>query len=94
MRPARLIAEEVLSTTDDLVRYAMEGSWSQVMETIERRRLLLRDMHADPALSKDGGLLAALTAAVAESEQVLAHVVAHAVDELGLGQLLREAAAP
>lgn len=77
-----LLGEEVLSVTDELVRQALNGSWSQLLDTMAQRRALLENLCAGMEWLEGDGLLAALAAAMAESEQAMTRVFAHAMADL------------
>lgn len=71
------LAQQVLATTAELVQGALEGKWSILFDIVERRRTLLDTMHKHA--KRGDSVLEALTAAVSESEQAVARVVAHAI---------------
>jgi G:T/U-mismatch repair DNA glycosylase len=71
------LAQQVLATTAELVQHALEGKWSTLSGIVERRRTLLDTMHKHAKC--EDSILEALTAAVSESEQAVARVIAHAI---------------
>lgn len=75
----RALAHQVLSITDELVQRALDEAWSDLFDIIDRRRALLHSMHEFAEFSGGDSCLAALTAAVTESEKAVARVVAHAI---------------
>lgn len=69
---------QVMACTDELTGYALQADWSSVLDVMERRRRLLQQLidGSDGQLNPE---VAALSAAVEESERALMRVIAHAV---------------
>lgn len=70
--------QRVMDCTDELVSCALQADWSGVLDVMELRRRLLQQI-----IDADAGHfnleVAALTAAVEESERALMRVIAHAI---------------
>ncbi len=73
----RVVLHGVLNCTSKLVEDAMHGNWLRVLEGMDERRRLMEMLNTDDG--EHDGRIAAVHAAVAESEQAFARVVAHAV---------------
>ena len=74
---ARELLQGVLSATDHLVADALQGRWTKVLDGVEQRRRVMQDL-LDAGQVSDNNV-AALEAAVTESEQAIMRVVAHAI---------------
>jgi len=74
--PQQLL-QGVLSATDELVEDALQGRWTKVLDGVEQRRRVMQDL-VDNGDVNDSNV-AALEAAVTESEQAIMRVVAHAI---------------
>lgn len=75
----RRLSLKVLASTDEVVQYALQGAWEEMFDVVERRRALLQTLHEFSMFSGVDSSLAALTAAVTESEKAVTRVVAHAI---------------
>jgi len=71
------LLQGVLSATDELVADALQGRWTKVLDGVEQRRRVMQDLVGTGKVSD--GNVAALEAAVTESEQAIMRVVAHAI---------------
>ncbi len=71
------LLQGVLSATDGLVEDALQGRWTQVLDGVEQRRRVMQDLMDAGSVSDSN--VAALEAAVTESEQAIMRVVAHAI---------------
>lgn len=72
-----LLLQGVLSATDELVENALQGRWTKVLDGVEQRRRVMQDLADDGRINDSN--VAALEAAVTESEQAIMRVVAHAI---------------
>lgn len=70
------LLQGVLSATDELVADALQGHWSKVLDGVEQRRRVMQHL-ANGNITDTR--VAALEAAVTESEQAIMRVVAHAI---------------
>lgn len=75
----RRLARQVLAITDEAVCCALEGAWEELLDVVERRRALLHSLQEFAVFSGPDSALAALSAAVSESERAVTRVVAHAI---------------
>ena len=71
------LMQGVLSATDEMVEDALQGRWSKVLDGVEQRRRVMQDLVEAGKVSDSN--VAALEAAVTESEQAIMRVVAHAI---------------
>ncbi len=69
---------QVMDCTDELVRYALQADWGNVLDGMEQRRRLLQQVIDSDAGQFNPEVLA-LNAAVEESERALMRVIAHAI---------------
>lgn len=73
----QVLLQGVLSATDELVEDALQGRWTKVLDGVEQRRRVMQDLVEGGKFSDNN--VAALEAAVTESEQAIMRVVAHAI---------------
>lgn len=71
------LLQGVLSATDELVADALKGRWSKVLDGVEQRRRVMQNLVETGQVADTN--VAALEAAVTESEQAIMRVVAHAI---------------
>lgn len=71
------LLQGVLSATDELVADALQGHWTKVLDGVEQRRRVMQ--HLVEGGNIGDSKVAALEAAVTESEQAIMRVVAHAI---------------
>lgn len=76
--PDEAAIERVIACTNELVNLALQANWSGVLDGMDERRRLLQDV-IDSGQGHFNPKVAALTAAVEESERALMRVVAHAI---------------
>lgn len=72
-----VLLQGVLSATDALVADALQGRWTKVLDGVEQRRRVMQDLMERGRVGDNN--VAALEAAVSESEQAIMRVVAHAI---------------
>lgn len=72
------LIRQVMDCTNELVNQALQANWTSVLDGMDTRRQLLQQV-----MDLDGGYrnpqVAALSAAVEESERALMRVIAHAI---------------
>lgn len=73
------MAMAVLASTDSIVSSALSSDWLVMLDQCDRRRELLARIELANNREYSASSLAALQAAVSESEKAVARIVAHAM---------------
>jgi hypothetical protein len=72
---ARSVARNIVASTERLVEQLQAEEWALVPETLRQRRGLLRELHESHSSTPALSCIAALRAAVSESERVVLLIV-------------------
>lgn len=71
----RFVARRILASTERLVDQVMAEEWALIPATLRERRGLLGELRAPRTCADSASCIAALNAAVVESERLILHIV-------------------
>lgn len=71
----RFVARRILASTERLVDQVVAEDWALIPATLRERRGLLGELRLPRATPESASCIAALHAAVAESERLILHIV-------------------